>query len=269
LTPRLNDILKLLNEIAPFSHMAEWDNSGLQVGDLSKEIKKILFALDPTMDALMNALENNAQLLLTHHPLIFRSLSQLNYQVYPGNVIVEAVKNDISVVSIHTNLDVAKGGINEMLADLLGLQQTVVLDKDEPLENDGAGLGRIGILPEPLSLNAFTDVVKRAFGCTGVRVVGDDDLEIKRVAVVGGSGGSLVGRASEKGADLLVTGDINHHQALEATFLKLALIDAGHFFSERAAIRLFADHFREMLSARGWNVVVEINQGEKAPMRDM
>jgi len=268
LPPKLKDILNLLNEIAPFQHMAEWDNAGLQVGDQSKEINRLFFALDPTMHALKNALEFNAQLLLTHHPLIFRPLSQINYQIYPGNVIVEAIKKDISVVSVHTNLDVAQGGINDLLADLLGLDQPEIFDVDDRLESSGVGLGRIGSLQEPISLAAFTEMSKRTFGCKSVRVLGDDDLIIRRVAVVGGSGGSMVARASEKGADILVTGDISHHEALEAEVLNFALMDAGHFFTEKAAIKLFADRFKKKLSAKGWDVEMEIDQDEKAPMRD-
>ncbi|MBN1849843.1 MAG: Nif3-like dinuclear metal center hexameric protein [Deltaproteobacteria bacterium] len=268
MSPTLNDILNLLNEIAPFSHMAGWDNAGLQVGDLSKEIHRIFFALDPTMDNLMNASEKNAQLLLTHHPLIFKSLSQINYHAYPGSVIVAAIKNDIAVIAVHTNLDVAWGGINDMLADLLELDHPEILDIEDSSENHSVGLGRIGSLKEPTSLTAFIDLAKRVLGCKVVRVLGNDDLVVKRIAVVGGSGGSLIARASEKGADLLVTGDIGHHEALEAESLNLALMDAGHFFTEKAAIRLFADRFKEKLSAKGWGVVVEIDHDEKAPMRE-
>ena len=129
MTPKLKDLLDVLEQIAP-SRLAEpWDNPGLQVGSYSQEIKKIFFALDPTLKTLRFAFKGGAQLLLTHHPLIFRPLSRLEIHAYPQNVIFEAVRNEISVVAAHTNLDVAKGGMNDILADMMELQQVEVLRK--------------------------------------------------------------------------------------------------------------------------------------------
>ena len=267
MVPKLNDIMKLLDTLAPFANMAEWDNSGLQVGDLTQEVHTVLLALDPTADALAGAVRNNAQLLLTHHPLIFQPLSRIDYQVYPGNVITQAIQNNISIISAHTNLDVARGGINDILAELLDLKHTDILDQAESLGIGGVGLGRIGTLEKPIRLSSMAAKIKGILGSSSIKVMGDRDLEIIRVAIVGGSGGSMIDKAYEKGADVFITGDIGHHDALKAAILKLALIDAGHFFTERAAIRFFADHFRETLSTRHWNVKVEVYENEEALMR--
>lgn len=264
--PKLKDILSLLNEMAPFHYAEEWDNSGLQVGNLYNPINKIFISLDPSINALRSALEGNAQLLLTHHPLIFNPLSQLDYAIYPGDIIVEAIRKEISIVSMHTNLDVAEGGINDMLANLFSLQNQEVLHVRDDLKIDRIGLGRIGDLPEPLGLSSMIEKVKGALEATTVRVSRKEDLDIKRVAVVGGSGGSMVAVASRKGADLFITGDVSHHDALKAEKLGLALIDAGHFFSERAAMALFADNLQECLYRKDMDVMVEVYRQEIGPM---
>jgi dinuclear metal center YbgI/SA1388 family protein len=258
--------MTILDELAPFAHMAEWDNSGLQVGDLTQKVHTILFALDPTMDALTDAIRKKAQVLLTHHPLIFRSLSSIDCQAYPGNVIFQAIQNNISIISAHTNLDMARGGVNDMLAQLLELQHTDILDRAEPFGTQEVGLGRIGSLPRPVKLSSMVGKIKDILGASSVRVMGDERLEITRVAIVGGSGGSLIDRAYEKGADVLITGDIGHHDALKAAVLGLALIDAGHFFTERVALKSFADHFKETVSTRDWNVNIAVYEDEEAPM---
>lgn len=264
--PDLKNILSLLNEMAPFHYAEAWDNSGLQVGTGNKPINKIFISLDPSVNALRSALAGNAQLLLTHHPLIFKPLSQLDYATYPGNIIVEAIQKGISVVSMHTNLDVAEGGINDMLANLFSLQNPEVLEARDDLKIDRIGLGRIGDLPAPLGLSSMIEKVKSALDATTVKVLRKEDVEIKRVAVVGGSGGSMVVVASRKGADLLITGDVSHHDALKAEQLGLALIDAGHFSSERAAMVLFADYLQEWLYRKDMDVMVKVYKQEMDPM---
>lgn len=237
MVPRIKDILDRLENIAPTVLAEPWDNPGLQVGSYSQEITKIFLSLDPTLRALRSAGRRNAQLLFTHHPLIFKPLSRLDINIYPGDVIAEALTSRICVIAAHTNLDMAKGGINDILADLLKLQHIEVLEEKD--EAEGAGLGRIGELPTASRLSAVVEDVKRIFGTKKVKVVGRKDEQVRRLAVVGGSGGSLVFLASKKGADLLVTGDIGHHHALEAESLGIALIDAGHFHTEKTAFGAF------------------------------
>jgi dinuclear metal center YbgI/SA1388 family protein len=263
--PRIKDILDRLEKIAPTTLAEPWDNPGLQVGSYSQEITKIFLSLDPTLKALRSAERRNAQLLFTHHPLIFRPLSRLDINTHPGDVIVEAVKSGVSVIAAHTNLDTAKGGINDILADLLELQHVEVLkEKDEA---GYAGLGRIGDLPAIVRLSVLVEKVKRVFGTEQVKVVGREDDQVGRLAVVGGSGGSLVSLAFKKGADLLVTGDIGHHHALEAESLGIALIDAGHFHTEKTAFGAFAERLRAMVTEWGWKVAIEVDEDETDPMR--
>jgi dinuclear metal center YbgI/SA1388 family protein len=266
MTPNLKDLLDLLEQIAP-SRLAEpWDNPGLQVGSYSQEIKKIFFALDPTLRALRSAFEGGAQLLLTHHPLIFNPLSRLEIHEYPQNVIFEAVRNGISVVAAHTNLDVTKGGMNDILADMMELQQVEVLRNAN--EDNEVGLGRIGDLIEPTQLSGVVNNVKRILGTEKVRLVGRGDAMVRRLAVVAGSGGSFVSLAFQKSADLLLTGDVSHHHALEAESLGIALIDSGHFHTEKATFTNFAWRLQEKLLVKGWEVSVEVDHNETNPMCD-
>jgi dinuclear metal center YbgI/SA1388 family protein len=264
---KLKAILNVLEEIAPSSAAEEWDNPGLQVGHLSQEIMKIFISLDPTLKAVRKAFKRNAQLLLTHHSLIFRPLSNLDQQIYPGDVISEALGKGISIVSAHTNLDVVQGGINDILADLFGLQDVEVLEDRNDLGIEGAGLGRIGNLPAPLKLGQMTKKVKEILGTERVKVVGQKNRRIGRVAVVGGAGGATVSMASKKGARLLITGDVRHHEALEAESLGLALIDAGHFYTEKAALGPFGDRLKDAFMKRNMEVVVEVYKDEVGPTR--
>ena len=264
---QLKAILEVLEEIAPSTAAEEWDNPGLQVGHLSQEIEKIFIALDPTLKALRKAFKKKAQLLLTHHTLILRPISSLNQNNYPGDVISEALEKGISIVSAHTNLDVVQGGINDILADLFVLQDVEVLENRNDLGINGAGLGRIGQLPTPLKLPQMIEKVKEVLGTERIKVVGHKNRKIARVAVVGGAGGEMVPTAAKKGADLLLTGDVRHHEALEAESLGLALIDAGHFHTEKAALGPFADRLRHDFMKRNMEVVVEFYKDETGPTR--
>ena len=265
--PKLKDIFDILEEMAP-SYIAEgWDNTGLQVGNFSLETKKIFVALDPTLKAVRETSNRQAQLLLTHHPLIFKSLSHINEETYPGIVIFEAFKKGISIVAVHTNLDVIQGGINDILARLFELQDVDLLEKKDDLTMDDAGLGRIGSLQEPMSLSSMIERVKTILGSRSIKVVGREEMKIRRVAVVGGSGGGMVSEASKKGADLLITGDVSHHDALGAENLGLALIDGGHFHTEKIALRHFANRLKSTLIKEDWDVTVETYDDETSPMR--
>ena len=262
--PTLKDFLGLLGTIAPARLAEPWDNSGLQVGSLSQKIRKVFTSLDPTLNALTSAAEANAQLLFTHHPLIFKPLSRLDINSFPGDVVAEAAKRGVSIVAAHTNLDAAQGGINDILADLVGLRNVEVLKNAD--EMDGVGLGRIGYLPGPAGLSAVARDVKKVLGTQNIKVVGQSDALIHRLAVVGGSGGSLLSLAYEKGADLLLTGDVGHHVALEAKSLGMALIDGGHFHTEKVAFRVFVKNLNKILKAKGWEVAFEIDKNETDPI---
>jgi GTP cyclohydrolase I len=265
----LGKILDIIDEVAPFSLSEKWDNSGLQIGSLDKDINKILIALDPTMEALKKALSVNAQLIITHHPLFFNSISHIDFNVFPGNIIHEAVKNEITVIAAHTNLDNARNGINYFLAKMLELTECEVLEPKELNGITGYGPGVIGFLKEPIDLRSYAIRIKKSLGAEAVKVIESDDSTVKRVAVVGGSGRDYIVKAKEKGADLLVTGDIGHHDALTARTLGINIIDAGHFYTERAALSGFMEQLKERFAMLGLDVELALYKDEADPVRIM
>jgi GTP cyclohydrolase I len=263
--PRVEDILVFLESIAPAATAEDWDNSGLQVGNPSLEVQKILTSLDPTFAAVKEAFRREAQMLMTHHPLIFPSLTSVNRQTYPGDVIFEACRTDTAIVAVHTNLDKARKGINEMLAFLFHLENIEVLETN-PLHPQ-SGMGRIGDLPAPEPLFSFAQRIKPLLGAEMLGVSGGREQRVRRVAVVGGSGGSLVPLAWSMGADVLVTGEVRHHEALRARSMGLAVIDAGHFHTEKTGFAIFASRFKELLNREGWRVELETFAAETNPMQ--
>ena len=288
--PKLKDLMEILEEIAPTELAESWDNSGLQVGFLDQTIERVALSLDPTLQAVEYAALHRAQLLLSHHPLIFKPISSIRDGDYPGAVVYEAIRRGLSIVAMHTNLDAAHEGINTILAALLGLKEIEPLspgrggqeagsssaaqhpgEKEEHEEKppDKTGLGRIGKLSKPCSLSEFIPKAKRLLGLDILRVVGKASRSIKRVAVVGGSGGSLIKEAWLRGADLLVTGDVSYHQAREAEFLGLAVIDGGHFATERVAFRKFGRQLQKEVTTRGWKIEVLFNDKETDPLIPM
>ncbi len=277
MVPNLSEVQRVLEGLAPHGLAEPWDNPGLQVGDPDRRISGILVSLDPTLAAVREASGRGAQLLITHHPLIFRPISSLDMGSFPGDVIGEALRRGVSVVSLHTNLDSAEGGINDILAGLLDLRDVEVLEKkagngmaqkviSAEANTETTGLGRVGNLPDPVPLSVMKTKVTEALGAKRpLRQIGDGRVMVRRVAVVGGAGGGLVARAVERGADILVTGDVTYHQALEAVRLGLTVIDGGHFLTERAAMRVFAERLKSVLISGGWDLRVNYSEEERSP----
>ena len=267
MSSRVKHILDILEGVAPARLAETWDNPGLQVGGREAPVSRILISLDPTLDAVREASRRGSQLLITHHPLIFKPISSIEPTRYPGDVLHEAIRRGVALVCAHTNLDAARGGVNDLLAGLLDLQGLSVLEgPDGPAGEEG--IGRIGALRRPLALEAFVREVKRALEAPLVGVVGPGERTIRRAAVVGGSGGGLIEAAARRGADALVTGDVGHHDALSALTLGIAVVDAGHFHTERAAMTGFRDTMESRLGEAGHgDVAVELYHQETAPMR--
>ncbi|MFC1839017.1 Nif3-like dinuclear metal center hexameric protein [Thermodesulfobacteriota bacterium] len=267
--PDIETILKVLDEEFPLTLAEEWDNSGLQVAADKQIIKKILVALDPSPNAVSKAASIDARLLITHHPLIFKAISCIDSKVYPGNVIKEAIKNDVSIIAFHTNLDSARGGFNDILAETLDLDNIDVLGAKENVSGDSFGPGRIGDLPGAVEFSSYVKRVKELFKAKYLKVSGPDDALIKRVAIVGGSGGDMIPEAAKEGADLLITGDIGHHDALNAESCGINIIDAGHFNTERTALGVFIKKMEEIFNNNNMDVTMEIYNEEINPIRDI
>ncbi|MFS0672832.1 Nif3-like dinuclear metal center hexameric protein [Ornithinibacillus sp. 179-J 7C1 HS] len=330
-----SDIFKLMEDFAPKSFAYDWDNVGLQIGSHTKPVKKVMITLDILESVVDEAIEKNVDLIIAHHPILFKPLKQLNLDSWRGRIIKKLIQHDITAYAAHTNLDVANGGVNDMLADLIGVEDRDILVETTreilykvtvfvpethlemvtdalakegaghignyshctfqtkgigtfiplseanpfigkqhelekvheikvetivqqsilsrvlktmiaahpyeevaydvyPLENDGEkfGIGRVGRLKEPTTLEAFVNVVKEALNIENLRVSGRLDRTIKRIAILGGSGEKYIYPALQKKADVLITGDMSFHFAQEAIEMGISVIDAGHYIEQ-------------------------------------
>ena len=227
------DILKYIETLAPRSMKMDWDNVGLLCGSRSSEVTKVLVALDPFEAVCQEAVEIGAQLIVTHHPLIFQAPKAITDETSIGRCIMQLCRHGISAINAHTNLDQAPGGVNDVLAAKLGLENVEIVNP-----KDGIGLMRCGVVAEQ-SLTSFLTVVKERLGCDGLRYV-DGGKPVHKVAVGGGScaGGML--EALDAGCDTFVTADVKYNQFWDAHDLGLNLIDAGHFHTENPVVAILA-----------------------------
>ena len=228
------DILKFIETLAPRSMKMDWDNVGLLCGSKSAPVTKILVALDPFEEVCREAAEIGAERIVTHHPRIFQAPKAITDETSIGRCIMQLCRHGISAINAHTNLDCAPGGVNDVLAARLGLENVQVINP-----KDGVGLLRCGDVPEQ-TLEAFLGVVKRNLGCEGLRYV-DSGKTVRRVAVGGGSCAGGMVEALDAGCDTFVTADIKYNQFWDAHDLGLNLIDAGHFHTENPVVAVLAE----------------------------
>lgn len=243
------DIIKIMEEIAPPAMAEDWDNVGLMLGRRCKAVKKLLLALDITGEVVQQAIAQKADMIITHHPLIFRGLKRVTDNEWQQELLLTLAEKGIAVYSAHTNLDCVSSGVNDVLAKKLHLDSVDVLDSDN-------GLGRIGIVPA-CSLQEFADTVKKVLRADYV-AVGDAGKQVHKVAVCGGAGSDLISLALLCGADTLVTGDIKYHEAQQAVFSGLNVIDAGHQPTELPVMDDLADRLSQRFAQRNMNVVVNV-----------
>lgn len=244
----VQDIYDFLNEIAPFGQQESWDNSGLLVGDPAQRVETVAVALDITAEAVRLAQAAGAQLFISHHPVIFQAQKRFPAQE-PAYLLARA---GISALCAHTSLDVAQGGVNDVLAETLGLSCVKPVPAGE-----GAPLLRIGTV-EPMAAPALARWVGRRLHAAVRMAAGDASGKITRVAVCGGAGADLMEQAQAAGADAYVTGDAGHHEFLDARQMGLTLLAAGHYETENPA----ADMLAQKLTARFPALrVVRIPQG--------
>jgi len=229
--PTVSEVLTFLDNKAPMCMKMEWDNVGLLVGFSGTEVKRILVSLDITDEVVKEAVEKNAQLIVSHHPLFF-DLKTVTDNDRIGRKIINLIKSGISAICLHTNLDAASGGVNDALAKTLGLGNTKLLSLEGTGPNGQPyGIGRYGELPEEVPMDSFLEYVKSRLNCNGLRYH-DAGRPVKRIAVLGGSGGGDMKYAIENTCDTFVTADIRYDVFLAAKEEGLNLIDADHFCTE-------------------------------------
>ncbi len=236
----VGDILAFVETLAPRSMKMDWDNVGLLCGSRQTTVTKLLIALDPFEGVCREAAQWGAQLIITHHPLIFQAPKAITDETSVGRSIMHLCAAGISAINAHTNLDCAPGGVNDILAQKLGLQNITVIRPNGVDENGNEwGLLRCGDVPEQ-TLNCYMTFVKGALGCNGLRYV-DGGKPVRKVAVGGGSCAGAMLDAKAVGCDTFVTADIKYNQFWDAQDLGLNLIDAGHFATENPVVSVLAE----------------------------
>ncbi len=226
----VSDLCDLLNRHFPPDTTEPWDSVGLICGDPAATVSRILFALDPTLEVIHEAIDSQADLVVTHHPLFLTGVHSVSRDTLGGRVVHDAISHGIAIFNAHTNADHANPGVSDALAAALGLVECAPI---EPGATPFTGAGRIGRLPKTQTLAQFAQHVADSLPSTagGIRFAGDPNKVIDMVAVCGGSGDFLLPLAS-KLADVYVTSDLKHHRVLDHPLDECALIDASHFATE-------------------------------------
>ncbi len=240
---RCREWIERFDKLAPRKYACEWDNPGFLAGRGDKEIRKILVALDATDEVVEQAVSEGADLLVTHHPLIFKPLKQVNDEHFISRRIVRLIQADICYFAMHTNFDAAPGCMADLAAERLGIKGGEPLEVTGEADGASIGIGKVGNLAEPVSLEQLAARVKEAFALPFVTVYGAEQVTepIERIAVSPGSGSSMTGFGVAKKAQVLVTGDIGHHTGIDAVACHMAVIDAGHYGLEHIFIPFMAD----------------------------
>jgi dinuclear metal center YbgI/SA1388 family protein len=268
--PTLGQLMLAVEELWPESLAEEWDEVGLVAGHPSAGITRVMFAVDPTLEVIDEAIEWGAELLITHHPLLLKGVTSVAANTAKGKAVHRLIESGTALLTVHTNGDSAVGGVSDVLADALGLQDVAPLTRAAnglPEE----GIGRVGDLAEAMTLGDFA---ARVYGILpsvagGVRVSGDKDGLVRRIAVCGGAGDSLFDEVRASGADLYVTADLRHHAASEAREAAVNdrpyLIDVSHFASEWLWLPAAAEALGNVLADQGLDVDIRVSSTNSDP----
>lgn len=250
---KAKDIIDIMYKWAGKDLIDTWDNTGFQIGNCHKTIKKILLALDLDRWILNKALMEEFDMIITHHPIIFKPIKNITNESEKGSLILDIIKNDLVVFNAHSNLDIAEDGVNHELSRLLGLKDQEilrVLEDKTSYDFEGVptlyGYGRVGNIEER-PLMDFIGFVKEKLEIEDLIVYGDIDQIIRRVAVCGGSGSDFITDAVKANADLYITGDIKYHDAQLAYESGLTIFDAGHYNTEKVILPIIKNYLRKEL----------------------
>ncbi len=261
-------LLSILNSIVPFAMAEPWDNVGLMVGDPDQQVNGILIALDPTEALIHEALSQNLNTILTHHPLIFHPLKTIHGNTPMGRMLKTALGHDLALIACHTNLDLAAFGVSNALAEKLGLHDTRPLTGQEPAALGlRPGFGKIGSLPDPLSSGQFLSRLLTALAAPGIQIAGLLPETIHTVALCGGSGSDLAETAWTMGAQVYITGEVKHSVARWAEGAGFCVIDAGHYPTEKLIVPVLAEILKKSCAARGFTPTITTTAQQDNPMQ--
>ena len=219
------ELIRIIEDIAPKELMESWDNTGIQVDVGPQEINRILVCLDVCSETIEEAIQEDCEFIVSHHPLLFSPVRRVSKEEAMGRYLIRLIKNNISVYASHTSFDSVQGGNNDFLAEKLRLRQ-IRIPEETPIM-------RVGVLPSAMSLSRFCELVDREImGLQGLRYAGSEEKQVKTVGICTGAGADLMDAALMQGCDVLVTGDVKYHEFQQAEQKGIALVDAGHYETE-------------------------------------
>lgn len=263
-TPSLGDIVGILDDYYPRHTAQSWDHVGLVVGDPAALVRRVMFCVDPTLSVITAAQKQKVDLLVSHHPLLFRPVSNLSAETWQGRSVSALMRGGIASYVAHTNADVATPGVNDALAAAAGITAPVGHPNWERAETftfpEEQPLGRVGNLPKPIPLRELAENLADALpgAPVGIRVAGDPRALVQRIAVSGGSGDSYFSAAKQVDADVYITADLRHHPATDqresVQHGRPFLIDAGHWASESLWLEYAGKRLTETANRRGWDI---------------
>jgi dinuclear metal center YbgI/SA1388 family protein len=255
---KVGDICTLLESFAPLSLQEPYDNAGLILGNRETEVTGVLISLDATLEVIDEAIALGYNMIVTHHPFIFKGLRTITGKNHTEDCLIKAIKKDIILYAGHTNMDAVRGGVNERIADKLGLTHSSILVPGSRKDLD-YGLGMIGILSETLSETEFLNLVKQTFHCQGIRHSALRGKDIRKVALCGGSGSEFLEDALLAGADVFLTGEAKYHEFFTHAS-DILLVDAGHYETEQFTKEVFFELISKKLPTFAVRIsVVETN----------
>ncbi len=258
--PNFQDIADIFEQFAPFSTQEDYDNSGLIIGNPKTEVSGILLSLDSTESVIREAKEKQCQLIVSHHPIVFRGMKRFNGEGYVQRTVEMAIKEEIGILAVHTNLDNAKNGVNNVISDKIGLKNRRIL---KPMgSEDEVGAGMIGDLSQPMDEMEFIEKTKEAFSSKVIRHTELMGQKIKRIAVCGGSGSFLLQDAIDQGAQAYISGDFKYHEFFDADG-QILILDPGHFETEQFTVQLF----KRIISEKFPNIALRFSEVGTNPIR--
>jgi len=239
---KCSEICTLLEREYSPEYACDWDNVGRLAGRMDKEVRTILLALDATDETVRMAVEQKADMLITHHPMIFSAMKRVTDEDMNGRRLLALIQNDISYYAMHTNYDAR--GMADLAARLINLQECTVLKEVK----DGEGIGRVGVLPERMTLAECARLVKKAYDIPNVKIFGAPETVVYSAAICPGAGKSTMKEALKFGCDVYITGDIDHHTGIDAVDQGLCIIDAGHYGIEHIFMDDVKDYLEKVLA---------------------
>ncbi len=251
---KINEIINIMEGLAPLYLKESYDNVGFMVGDREKEVTKVLVALDCTIKVIEEAKELGAQLILTHHPLLFIKPKTITTDSLQGKKLMKLIENGIALYSSHTNWDTVKGGLNDEFVKILGFQESKIIEVAP--SDPTAGVGRIVQLKEETTLEEIIKGIKDKLKIQNLRYSGDLNKKVRTIALVNGSGEDYLQQAYDLGAELLITGDTTYHFVSDYEEMGLSVIDIGHFNSEWPLVMRLSEKIKKILEPRGVEVII-------------